>query len=405
MEKAYQQLPFEIIQKIEQDKKSGDFGAFAFPDTLATRRNPLRDKHTLLRPAFVRDCEKILHLPVYNRYNDKTQVFSFYKNDDISRRGLHVQLVSRIARNIGRLLGLNCDLIEAIALGHDLGHTPFGHAGERILDALMQEQMGKRFMHNVHSVRVLDTLYSRNVSLQVLDGILCHNGELEQQEYRPKATTSFAELEQNMKDCYIHGEKAVSHLIPSTLEGCVVRISDMIAYLGKDRQDAITAKLLPNHSSFSAKEIGSANSLIINNLVVDLVTNSYGNNYLSFSPGTYDDLKMAKKENYQYIYQNDEVDALYAKQIQPMFFELFHRLLQDLEQNNTHSPIFAHHLHHLEQQAGYYQEEFVYGQENPKQIVVDYLASMTDRYFLDLHSYLLPNSKYHLELQSYFYNL
>lgn len=405
MESVYQQLPFDITQQIEKDKQSGEFGCFAFPDALATRRNPLWDKNTLLRPSFVRDCEKILHLPVYNRYNDKTQVFSFYKNDDISRRGLHVQLVSRIARNIGRLLGLNCDLIEAIALGHDLGHTPFGHAGERILDELMSQQLGKRFMHNVHSVRVLDTLYSRNLSLQVLDGILCHNGELEQQEYRPKATVTFSSLEKDMQACYTRGEAAVSALIPATLEGCVVRICDMIAYLGKDRQDAITARLLTNHDSFSAKEIGTANSLIINNLVVDLVTNSYGKGHLSFSPGIYGDLKMAKKENYQYIYQNDEVDALYARQIEPMFFELFESLLADLQKGNTRSPVFAHHLNHIKEHMGYYQQEFSYKEEDPKQIVIDYLASMTDRYFLDLHAYLLPNSKYKLEMQSYFYNL
>ena len=294
---AKEQLSLDLSSRMEQEKTDRTYFDFSCHDDKALRKFGGQKEAQIWRPNFAKDIDRILYSPYYNRYTDKTQVFSLIRNDDITRRSLHVQLVSRIARNIGRLLGLNCDLIEAIALGHDLGHTPFGHAGERILDQLMQEQMGKRFMHNVHSVRVLDTLYSRNVSLQVLDGILCHNGELEQQEYRPKATTSFEELEQRMNDCYIHGEKAVAHLIPSTLEGCVVRISDMIAYLGKDRQDAITAKLLPNHSAFSAKEIGTANSLIINNLVVDLVTNSYGNNYLSFSPGIYDDLKMAKKEN------------------------------------------------------------------------------------------------------------
>ncbi len=405
METAYQQLPHDIVQKIEKDKQSGDFGCFAFPDSLAVRRNQRWDKNTLLRPAFVRDCEKILHLPVYNRYNNKTQVFSFYENDDISRRGLHVQLVSRIARNIGRLLGLNQDLIEAIALGHDLGHTPFGHAGERILDELTREHLGKRFMHNVHSVRVLDSLYSRNVSLQVLDGILCHNGELEQQEYRPRGTGSFSQLDHAMEECYQKGEEAAKHLVPSTLEGCVVRISDIIAYLGKDRQDAITAKLLPNHSTFSAKEIGTANSSIINNLIVDLVTNSYGKNYLSLSPGIFEDLKIAKKENYQYIYQNDRVDALYDQQVKPMFWELFDCLLKDLRKGNTASPVFAHHVNHLKQHMGYYQKEFTYGDEPPAQIVIDYLASMTDSYFLDLHSYLLPNSKYKLKMQSYFCDL
>ena len=97
---------------------------------------PKKDKANLHRPAFVREVEKILHCPYYNRYTDKTQVFSFYKNDDITRRSLHVQLVSRIARTIGKALSLNLELIEAIALGHDMGHTPFGHTGEKILDSL-----------------------------------------------------------------------------------------------------------------------------------------------------------------------------------------------------------------------------------------------------------------------------
>ena len=125
----------------------------------AVRRNMSRDKASIMRPAFVRDIEKIMNCPYYNRYTDKTQVFSLYKNDDISRRALHVQLVSRIARNIGRLLGLNLDLIEAIALGHDIGHTPFGHAGEAMLSKQYNKRTGRFFNHNVHSVRVLDKIF------------------------------------------------------------------------------------------------------------------------------------------------------------------------------------------------------------------------------------------------------
>lgn len=127
-----------------------------------------------------------MHLPYYNRYADKTQVFSFKYNDDITRRAQHVQLVSRIARNIGSVLGLNLDLIEAIALGHDIGHAPFGHAGERFLSELYHNETNRYFNHNVHSARVLDTIFARNFTMQTLDGVLCHNGEFEQQEYKPK---------------------------------------------------------------------------------------------------------------------------------------------------------------------------------------------------------------------------
>ena len=153
-----------------------------------------------MRPAFMRDIEKILHLPAYTRYAGKTQVFSFRSNDDLSRRGLHVQLVSRIARDIGRALGLNCDLIEAIGLGHDLGHTPFGHAGERFLNDIYHLRTGRYFFHNVQSVRVLDALYGRNVSLQTLDGVLCHNGEYEQRVFELSDTGSFDQFDRTVEE-------------------------------------------------------------------------------------------------------------------------------------------------------------------------------------------------------------
>ena len=174
-----------IEEQIRTDREAGRMSPYRFRDEDVARREPNpHDTATIARPAFARDIEKIVNMPAYNRYAGKTQVFSFVENDDICRRGLHVQLVSRVARGIGRLLGLNCDLIEAIALGHDLGHTPFGHAGERFLSRCYHERTDRYFNHNVHSVRVLDQLYRRNVSLQTLDGVLCHNGEFAQQELK-----------------------------------------------------------------------------------------------------------------------------------------------------------------------------------------------------------------------------
>lgn len=138
-------------------------------------------------------------------------------------------------------LGLNCDLIEAIGLGHDLGHTPFGHAGERFLNDIYHERTGRYFFHNVQSVRVLDALYGRNVSLQTLDGVLCHNGEYEQRVFELSDMGSFDQFDQTVEDCIATGYSAIEHLRPMTLEGCVVRISDILAYVGRDRQDAIAA--------------------------------------------------------------------------------------------------------------------------------------------------------------------
>ena len=140
------------------------------------------DKANVWRKPFIRDIDKIMHCPYFNRYADKTQVFSLYKNDDITRRNLHVQLVSRIARTIGATLHLNLDLIEAIALGHDMGHTPFGHTGEKILDSLYFTNANRHFAHNIQSVRVLDKIFNYNVSLQTLDGIAGHNGEIEKEK-------------------------------------------------------------------------------------------------------------------------------------------------------------------------------------------------------------------------------
>lgn len=210
----YEKLSDSMIKRIEDDRRAGFQNPYACTNDKVIRRNPDRDKANLWRPAFVRDIDKIVHSPYYNRYADKTQVFSFYKNDDITRRALHVQLVSRIARNIGSILGLNVDLIEAIALGHDIGHTPFGHAGERILSRIYQERTGRYFNHNVHSVRVLDNLFARNISLQTLDGIICHNGEFELQEYRPKGKIDFLEFDNMVERCYVDEQEMRQPFLP-----------------------------------------------------------------------------------------------------------------------------------------------------------------------------------------------
>lgn len=229
----YNDLSEELQKRIIADREAHWVNPYAFRNEDVLRRNMNRDKNKLLRPSFVRDCEKIMHLPMYNRYADKTQVFSLYKNDDISRRSSHVQLVSRIARNIGGLLGLNTDLIEAISLGHDIGHTPFGHAGERKLNELYNESTGRFFNHNVHSVRVLDKIFPLNLSMQTLDGIVCHNGEMELEKYMPRPYADFEVFDNKVEECYVDAN-ANKKLVPATLEACVMRISDIIAYLGKE---------------------------------------------------------------------------------------------------------------------------------------------------------------------------
>lgn len=398
---VYHQLNDEVEKQIIENIENGVLSPYRFNNENAVRRREGHDINSVLRPAFSRDIEKILHLPPYNRYNDKTQVFSFYHNDDITRRGLHVQLVARISRNIGRMLGLNTELIEAIALGHDVGHTPFGHTGERYLSELLQGETGRFFNHNVHSTRVLDILYRRNFCLQTLDGILCHNGEFELKEYRPTYSLTFDEYDEKVESCYTDGDNAIKKLIPSTLEGCVVRVCDMIAYIGKDRQDAKKAKLLSDDVVFSSEYIGKNNAALINNLTVDIVNNSLGKDYIMLSKEAYEDLKTAKRENYKYIYQNEKTEGQYNEIIKPMFREMYYKLLDDLRGENTSSFIYRHHIDSIYEDCKYY-GTCNYIEEEPNQIVVDYIASMTDDYFVELYRHMFPDSDKNIVYHSYF---
>ena len=176
---AKEQLSEILSAMMEQEKENRSFADHSCHDHMAIRRHSSNKPAQVWRPNFSKDIDRILYSPYYNRYTDKTQVFSLTKNDDITRRSLHVQLVSRIARTIGRALNLNLDLIEAIALGHDIGHTPFAHCGEVYLNDLYNQHTGRFFNHNIHSVRVLDQIFPLNLTLQTLSGIAGHNGEIE----------------------------------------------------------------------------------------------------------------------------------------------------------------------------------------------------------------------------------
>lgn len=396
----YLNLSKEVQERILENREKHWVNPYAFRDEDIVRRKPNHDKANLWRPAFVRDCEKIMHLPLYNRYGDKTQVFSLYRNDDITRRSVHVQFVSRIARNIGAVLGLNLDLIEAISLGHDIGHTPFGHAGERKLDELYYAQTGRHFNHNVHSVRVLDKMFPINLSLQTLDGILCHNGEMELEQYTPQGYTDFSVFDGKFEDCYIRQE-ANKELIPATLEACVMRVSDIIAYLGKDRQDAEKLGIFEKEPEYMRGEIGTTNAEIINNMVVNIIENSYGKSYLKMDAEYFSAFSQGKKENYQWIYGNEKVAKAYATDIYPMMEALYEKLLVDAKAHDKTSILYTHHINYINRHAKYYMGPS-YEENDPNDIVVDYIASMTDDYFVDLYKHLFPNGKHDVKYVGYF---
>ncbi len=354
-------------------------------DVVRSARAP---RYDIIRPPYAYDVDCIIYNPFYNRYTDKTQVFSFYKNDDVTRRALHVQLVSKIARTIGRALKLNLDLIEAIALGHDMGHTPFGHKGEELLSECYGESTKKRhgksryFNHNVHSARIFRNILNTNLTLQTMSGILAHNGEKVCREYTPSKLTDFQKFDSILENCYTKKNYHKS-LRPNTLEGCVVRISDMIAYAGKDRLDLYRVKAISEEAFKSERLIGTRNSDIISNVIINIIKNSINQPSLNMDEEVFADLRDLIAENNELIYLNEDRVEPYDESIKPLMQKLYSRFLDDLENNNTDSPIFRHYIDN---------PALVLKYRNSKgslcvdfdDIVTDCIASMTDDYFVDV---------------------
>ena len=338
------------------------------------------------RPCFVVDVEKIVHNPFYSRCADKTQVFSLIRNDDITRRSFHLQVVSRVGRTIGAALGLNLDLIEAISVGHDLGHTPFGHQGEKLLSELYHSATGRYFNHNVHSVRLLKTIARTNLCLQTYNGIITHCGEKTFLEYRPAPCESFSALDALVEGCYVN-EANIRDLRPNTLEGCVVRISDIIAYLGKDRQDAARVHLCGLDSYAQSPLIGTRNHDIIYNVTHNIIKNSLGKDHLAMDEEVFAAIDAVRSENFEKIYASQQVTSRISF-VGPMMELMFERLLEDLIQGREESPVFRHYLN-LPIMRHDYAFELAH---RPADVVCDYIASMTDDYFVALFSFLFPES-------------
>ncbi len=330
------------------------------------------------RQPFSVDTDRILHSLAYTRYIDKTQVFYLIENDHITHRVLHVQLVSKIARTIGRFLGLNQDLIEAIALGHDIGHIPFGHDGERILSRICRDSGIGTFHHNVQSVQFLDRVERKgkgwNLCLQTLDGILAHDGEVHNMQLAPQRNKTFDDLEQELAAKKSDADCA---LTPMTMEGCVVRMTDTISYIGRDIEDAIRLGVIrrsdiPKHC---VRRLGDTNGTIVFNLVSDVIKSSYQKPYVAFSGAISEALQDLKVFNLERIYMNPEIKT-HLETIRSLFEMLFEKYLTDLEKHNKSSVIFTQFLKDMS-------AEYLAG-HNHREIVRDFIAGMTDQYFLRL---------------------
>lgn len=345
----------------------------------ATKSNEairIKKEESDIRTPFSRDTDRIINSLSYTRYLDKTQVFSFKENDHISKRMTHVQLVSKIARTIGRALNLNTDLIEAIALGHDIGHTPLGHTGEAILNEISKRELNEYFAHNIQSVRELMIVENNgkglNLTIQVLDGIMCHNGEILSSKYEPIPKT-VEEVISNYNLAY-KDLKLVNKIPPMTLEGCIVRISDIIGYIGRDIEDAINIGVLKKKDL--PKEItevlGSTNKEIINTIILDIIDNSMDKPYLKLSDSVYNAILLLKKFNYQYIYSK----SLTKEEIEYYRLgmnNLYRNYLSDITKQNKDSIIFKIFLD--------YQDKSYLKETSNERKVIDFIAGMTDDFF------------------------
>ncbi len=330
-----------------------------------------------LRWPFEEDIDRVLYSKNYSRYADKTQALSFFEDVHITRRSLHVQWVSRIARQIGRRLNLNLDLIEAIALGHDIGHAPYGHIGEKAIDEMLQKKGFGYFAHNANSVRKLLYIERKgtgyDVSLQALDGILSHNGELLSQRYEPDWNKTKEQFFEEYENCW-HKKEYSLQITPMTLEGCVVRISDVIAYIGKDIEDALHVQIIvPKDIPKGILCIlGKDNRTMMNRLIKDLLVNSYGKPYLTFSAEVFAALQELLQFIQTHIHQHPALIEQ-GEKILRIVQELYESFYQDLlHQKNVQEGVWTY----MKKMNRSYQE-------TPYPLVVaDYVSGMTDSYAL-----------------------
>lgn len=352
--------------------------AVATTSPMGRRRRP--EETAAYRQQFALDADRILYSRAYSRYIDKTQVFSLVANDHITHRVLHVQLVARIARTIGRFLRLNEDLIEAISLGHDVGHPPFGHDGEKFLSDICREHGLPPFQHNIQSVRLLDKLERKgrgwNLTLQVLNGILCHDGEVHAQSLHPESMATFADFDKKMEEKSQHPGLTT---MPATLEGCVVRQADTIAYIGRDMEDAIILGLIRREDlpKNCRTILGDTNGTIVYNLVTDLITHSkigdHESSFIGFSEEVAATLQELKTFNYERIYlapstkeQNPLVKDCYCKLFAHYLGCLDGSARQQCGDVDLMTDISPHYLQHY----------------SAEEKVRDFISGMTDDFFL-----------------------
>ena len=364
-----------MMPRILKEEQEQHLSPFAMRSINSLGRQVDEEKCTV-RTDYERDTGRIIFSMDFRRMRHKTQVFFDPQNDHICTRMEHVIYVNYIANTIGRALGLNADLLQAIALGHDLGHAPFGHTGERTLDACLKHiDKSLYFQHEQHSLRVVDHLAVKpdqiglNLTFEVRDGISSHCGE---------TYGEYVLIPDRAKKPEHLSASARTHAQPATLEGCVVRLADKIAYVGRDIEDAVRAGIMEFEDLPEAiqSSLGRTNGQIINTLVTDIIASSYGKNAIMLSSERGESMEDLLRENVARIYLSDKIKR-YEKMAANVVEGLFEALLpltEDPERlkASDHRVLKSFYQYQLERQY----PDAVTGVQR----VVDYIAGMTDTF-------------------------
>ena len=370
--------------------------------------NPMYGKNTM-RTEFDRDYTRILNCDAYRRLKHKTQVFFAPQNDHICTRIEHVNLVESISHTIANYLGLNTELTKAIATAHDLGHSPFGHQGEKILSEIAERECGEKIWHEKNGLHFVDDVElikdyegkKRNLNLTyaVRDGIISHCGEVDENGLRPR-------------DEYIDLAKEYEYpnqFAPYTWEGCVVKVADKISYIGRDIEDAKKMKLLSDKDIEKLDKVTEAvrinNSNIINYFVVDLCKNSSPENGICFSKEANETLNAIKQFNYDKIYKNEKIKPT-VRYFTVLMTEIFYTLKKEwngkstifnLKRMKRYYPNLSYEFVNWlseysmtdDRKAELYNNKILYNLENLEdycRAIIDYMSGMTDNYIVQVYN-------------------
>ena len=369
------------------------------------RENELYSRGNDIRSEFERDYTRIIHSLAFRRMKHKTQVFFSPTNDHICTRMEHIILVESISNTIAEYLGLNTKLTKAIAMSHDIGHSPFGHQGEKILSEISKKDIGKTFWHEKNGLEMVDkiillednkqNLQNLNLTYGVRDGIISHCGEIDENSLIPR--NEYINL---------YDYDFPNQYNPYTWEGCVVKISDKIAYLGRDIQDAITIGILDR----KLKELRDIinidenepinNTIIINNLIYDLCENSNEKVGLKFSEKTFEFIKKLKEFNYKHIYLDERLQSStsYFKLVITTIYDTLKKYYTEKEHITKMYPEIIKDFEKWLKLYWNYdryngcENKVIFNIEKEQEIyqaIIYYISGMTDNYAIDMYNKII----------------